>query len=168
VRRPITIPAGIAAVIVALLVAAAATNPIVRPIVERFVLLALAAGVITGLVMAVARAHPEPAGTDLDPRHVDLPEPGALPLELRRVAGTFVRPVGVASWRGQSVGGRALIYRMGRERLAARGLDVDDPTHAPHAHALTGEHLWVLVATPLDRPVRHVDVDAALDRLEAL
>jgi hypothetical protein len=168
VRRPILVPVGIAAVIVLLLVAAAATHPVVRPLVERFVVLTVAAGIVIGLVMAVARAHPEAASTDLDPARVTLPEPGVLPIELRRVAGTFERPVGLGSWRGQNVGGRALIYRMGRERLSARGLDVDDPAHAPHVQPLVGEHLWVLVTTPLDQPVRHVDVDAALDRLEAL
>jgi hypothetical protein len=168
VKRPVLVPVAIAGVLVMLLVAAAVRHPIVRPIVERFVLLTIAAGVVIGLVMAIARAHPEPASTDLDPKRVTLPEPGSLPIELRRVAGTFERPVGVGSWRGQNVGGRALIYRMGRERLAARGLDVDDPDHAPFVQPLVGEHLWVLVTTPLDRPVRHVDIDAALDRLEAL
>ena len=74
----------------------------------------------------------------------------------------------MGSWRGQNVGGRAHVHRLGRERLAARGLDVDDPAHATTVRSLTGEHLWVLVATPLDRPVRNVDLDAALDRLEAL
>jgi hypothetical protein len=168
VKRPLLVPVGAALVVLTLLWAAAHTHPVVRPIVERFVVLTIAGAVLTAIVMAGARAHPEPAATDLDPARVVLPEPGILPLELRRVAGTFDRPVGVGSWRGQNVGGRVAIHRLGRERLVARGLDPDEPAHVEAARALAGEHLWVLVATPLDRPVRHVDVDAALDRLEAL
>lgn len=167
-RRPVLAPAGIALVLLGALGAAAHVHPVVRPLVERFVVLTLAGAVVTALVMAAARAHPEPAVTDLDPAQAARPEPGTLPLELRRVAGTFDRPVGVGSWRGQNVGGRSHVHRLGRERLAARGLDADDPAHAPTVRALTGEHLWVLVSTPLDRPVRNIDLDAALDRLEAL
>ena len=167
-RRPVLVPLGAALVVLALLWAAAETHPVVRPLVERFVVLTIAGAALAALGMAGARAHPEPAATDLDPAQVALPEPGTLPHELRRVAGTFDRPVGVGSWRGQNVGGRATIHRLGRERLVARGLDPDDPGHADAIRALTGEHLWVLVTAPLDRPVRHVDLDAALDRLETL
>jgi hypothetical protein len=145
-------PAGAAAVLLGALWAAAHTHPVVRPLVERFVVLTLAGAVVTAIVMAAARAHPEPAVTDLDPRPATGPVRGTLPLELRRVAGTFDRPVGVGSWRGQNVGGRSHVHRLGRERLAARGLDADDPDHAATVRALTGEHLWVLVSTPLDRP----------------
>jgi hypothetical protein len=164
----VLVPVGAALVILGALWAAAATHPVVRPIVERFVVLTIAATAIVALVMAAARAHPEPAATDLDPTTTAGPEPTTLPLELRRVAGSFTRPAGVGSWRGQAVGGRSHVHRLGRERLTARGLDPDEPAHADAVRALTGEHLWVLVTTPLDRPVRNVDLDAALDRLEAL
>ena len=167
-KRPLLAPAGAALVVLALLWAAAHTHPVVRPLVERFVVLTIAGTVLVVILMAAARAHPEPAATDLDPAQVVLPEPGTLPIELRRVAGTFDRAVGVGSWRGQNVGGRSTIHRLGRERLHARGLDPDDPASAEAVRALTGEHLWILVTTPLDRPVRHIDLDAALDRLEAL
>lgn len=162
------VPVGAALVILAALWFAADRHPVVRPIVERFVVLTIAGTVVAALVMAAVRAHPEPAVTDFEPTRAVLPEPGTLPLELSRIAGTFDRAVGVGSWRGQNVGGRAQVHRIGRERLGARGLDADDPTDAEAVRALTGEHLWVLVTTPLDRPVRHVDLDAALDRLEAL
>ncbi|HEU5152109.1 MAG TPA: hypothetical protein VFU19_16565 [Iamia sp.] len=167
-NRPLLAPAGVALAILLALAAAAHTHPIVRPLVERLAVLTVAGLVIAALVMAAGRAHPEPAVTDLDPSPLARAEPAALPQALRRVAGTFDRPVGVGSWRGQNVGGRSHVHRLGRERLAARGLDVDDPDHEPAVRALAGEHLWVLVSTPLDRPVRNVDLDAALDRLEAL
>ncbi|HEX7135687.1 MAG TPA: hypothetical protein VF228_24125 [Iamia sp.] len=167
-RRPVLMPVGAALVVLALLWAAAHTHPIVRPLAERFAVLTVAGAVVVALVMAGARAHPEPAVTDLDPTQAALPEPGTLPLELRQMAATFERPVAVGAWRGQHVGGRAQVHQLGRERLAARGLDPDDPRHADAVRALTGEHLWILVTTPLDRPVRRIDLDAALDRLEVL
>lgn len=162
------VPVGAALVVLALLWAAQDAHPVVRPLAERFAVLTVAAAVVGALAMAAGRAHPQPAATDLDPSRVALPEPGTLPLELRRVAGTFDRPVGVGSWRGQNVGGRSHVHRLGRERLAARGLDVDDEADVPAVRALTGPDLWVLVSTPLDRPVRNIDLDAALDHLEAL
>jgi len=161
-------PAGAALVVLALLWAAQDAHPVARPIAERFAVLTVALAVVAALAMAAARAHPEPAATELDPVRLVLPEPATLPSELRRVADTFERSAGVGARRGQDVGGRAQAQRLGRERLAARGLHVDEPGHAEAIRALTGPDLWVLVATPVDRPVRHVDLDAALDHLEAL
>ncbi len=161
-------PVAVAAVLVVLVLlwTVAEGHPVIRPQVERLAVLAVAVAALVVVLGAGIRSHPEPAVTDLD-RPPGSPSPEDLPRELRRIAEAVAQPPGTRPDGGPD-GARATIHRIGRERLRARGLDPDDPRTAGAAQDLAGEHLWALVATPPDRPVPPIDVQAALDRVEAL
>ncbi|QYG91157.1 hypothetical protein HC251_01045 [Iamia sp. SCSIO 61187] len=163
-RRSAAVAAAGALVVLVLLWAVADGHPVVRPQVERLAVLTVAIAVLAVVLAAGIRAHPEAAVTDLDRAPGPPPAPEDLPRELRRIAAS----VEAATAAGADGGARAVVHRIGRERLRARGLDPDDPGTARAAHDLTGEHLWVLVATPPDQPIGPVDLAAALHRLEAL
>lgn len=167
-RRSAHVPATVALVVLMMLWGIASRYPVVRPLVERFAVLTIAVAVLVVLLMAGIRSHPEPAVTDLDRVMGTRPGPEAIPRALRQIAGPPEPRTGTRAAGEQEVGGRALIHRIGRERLRARGLDPDDPGAAAAAQDLTGPHLWVLISTPPDQPVRRVDLQAALERLEAL
>lgn len=149
------------------LVLVGAANPTARPQVERLLLAVVAAAVLTGIGVAVVRAHPVAAPSALDGDGDGASDRPPLPSELRWLAGTFA-PTGGLGWRSGPTPARAPIHRLGRERLRARGLDLDRPDHAAIAHRLAGDHLWAIVATPLDRPLPPIDIDDALTHLEAL
>lgn len=164
-RPVVRIALGALAALVVLL-AIAASGPDVRPQVERLLLAVVPAAVLVGLGAAVVRAHPVPTLTALEDTRPGTDRP-PLPSELRWLAGTF-SPQG-GGWRGAPpVPARAPIRRLGIERLRARGLDLDRPDHAALAHRLAGDHLWAIVATPLDQPLTGIDVRHALAHLEAL
>lgn len=153
---------------VVVVLAVAAADPTFQPQAERLLVLCVAAAVIAGLALALWRAHPTPAATALDAARRDSVERPPLPSELRWIAGTFTAPTGFSARRAQSVGGRIAIQRLGRERLRARGIDLERPEHHARARQLAGEHLWAIVFTPPDHPLSGIDLDDALTHLEAL
>lgn len=166
--RPVVRIAVATLAVVAIVIGLAADDPALRPQAERLIVLAIAGAVVAGVALALARAHPPAAVTAFDRPVTGPVDRPPLPSELRWIAGTFTAPTGFSARRLPAVGGRNAIQRLGRERLRARGLDLDRPEHIAVARRLTGEHLWAIVATPPDVPLPGIDVDDALTHLEAL